>query len=87
MESSERGALGLVRLVAFCLIILGLLDGGIYFTQYVTPIFQMRHHVQNQHPAPLNIYRIILDSLPIVAGIVIFIKAKPLAEWLQDLIE
>ena len=89
MESPQRAALSLVRLVAGCLIVIGLLDAGIYFTQYVIPYFQLHNHVQNQHPAPsrLNILRIILDSIPIVAGIVAFIKAKVLAEWLSDLIE
>ena len=88
MESPERGALGLVRLIAFCLIIIGLLDAGIYFTQYVTPYFEIHnHHAQDQHPAPLSILRITLDSLPIVAGIIVLIKAKALAEWLSDLIQ
>ncbi len=34
MESSQRGALGLVRLIAGCLIVIGLLDAGLYFTEY-----------------------------------------------------
>jgi hypothetical protein len=87
MESSQRGALGLVRLVAICLIALGLLDAVMCFTQYLTPYFQMHNHVQTQRPAPLNIFRVILDSLPIIAGIVVLIKAKAVAEWLADLIE
>lgn len=88
MESPERGALGLVRLVAFCLIILGLLDAAIYFTQYLTPYFNNHaHHAQDQPTAPLSIFRVILDSIPVVAGIVVFIKAKAIAEWLSDLIQ
>jgi hypothetical protein len=88
MDSSQRGALGLVRLVAFCLIIVGLLDGGIYLTEYVTPIFeQHQHHQLSQPHGPLNILRLILDSIPVIAGIVILIKARAVAEWVADLIE
>lgn len=88
MESPERGALGLVRLVAFCLIALGLLDAAMYFTQYLAPYVNAHnHHAQDQNPAPLNIFRVILDSIPVVAGIVALIKAKAIAEWLSDLIQ
>lgn len=77
MESSERGALGLVRLVAGCLIVIGLLDVGLYLTQF----FASRNH------PTLSILRIVLESIPILIGIIIFIKAKAIAEWLSDLIQ
>jgi hypothetical protein len=78
MESSQRGALQLVRLIAVCLMVLGLLDGGLYFTQWLAP-----HHPR----APLNIVRVGLDSVPIILGIVVLIKSKALAEWLADMIQ
>jgi hypothetical protein len=84
MESSQRGALGLVRLVAGCLIVIGLLDAGLYFTQYLGLLSSQAHHEPRQ---PLNILRVILDCLPVIAGIVILIKAKAIAEWVADLIE
>lgn len=87
MESSQRGALSLVRLVAIGIILIGLLDGGLYLTQYVMPYFQRHQHLQNQHPEPLNILRLALDSLPLIIGIVILIKAKAVAEWVEDLIQ
>ena len=87
MDSSERGALGLVRIVALCIIVIGLLDGGIYFTQYLIPYAGMEHPGPNHHLPPVNVFRIILDSIPIVAGIVMLIKAKALAEWLSDWIQ
>lgn len=77
MESSQRGALSLVRLVAGCIIVVGLLDACLYFTQWLHPV----------HRAPLNIVRVILDSIPIVIGIVMLIKAKAIAEWLSDMIQ
>lgn len=84
MESSQRGALGLVRLIAGCLIVIGLLDAGLYFTQYLGLLSSPTHHEQRQ---PLNVLRVVLDSLPVIAGIVILIKARPIAEWVADLIE
>jgi hypothetical protein len=77
MESSQRGALFLVRLVAGCIIVMGLLDAGLYFTQWLHP----------PQRAPLNILRVILDSIPIVIGILMFIKSKAIAEWLSDMIQ
>ena len=84
MESSQRGALGLVRLIALCLMVIGLLDAGLYFTQYLGLLSSATHREPRQ---PLNIVRIILDSLPIIIGIAVLIKAKAIAEWVADLIE
>jgi len=86
MDSSERGALGLVRLVAACIIVVGLLDGGMYFTQYLMP-YAAQHHTPSQHLPPVNILRVIGDSIPIIAGIVMLIKSRAIAEWLQDWIQ
>jgi hypothetical protein len=84
MESSQRGALPLVRLVAAGIILVGVLDGGLYLTQY---LMQFQHHDPNLHPAPLNILRLVLDSIPMIIGIVILIKSKAVAEWVADMIE
>jgi hypothetical protein len=84
MDSSERGALGLVRLVGGCIIVIGLLDAGLYFTQYLVPLSDSHHH----SPAPpLNILRVVLDSIPVIIGVVILVKARTIAEWLSDLIQ
>lgn len=87
MDSSERGALGLVRLIALCIIVIGLLDGGIYFTQYLMPYAGMEHPAPDQHLPPINIVRVIMDLIPVVAGIVMLIKARAIAEWLSDWIQ
>jgi uncharacterized membrane protein YidH (DUF202 family) len=84
MESSQRGALGLVRLIALCLIVIGILDAGLYFTQYLHLFTAQANHEPRQ---PLNVLRVVLDSLPVIAGIVILIKSKAIAEWVADLIE
>ncbi len=87
MESPERGALSLVRLVAGCIIVIGLVDAGLYLTQFVLPYFKLHHHVANQHPQPLSLFRISLDFIPIIAGIVALVKAKAIAAWLSDVIQ
>jgi hypothetical protein len=86
MDSSERGALGIVWVVAICVILIGLLDAGIYFTGYLVP-YAAQHHDPKQHLPPMNILRIILDSIPVIAGIVMLIKARAIADWLSELIE
>jgi hypothetical protein len=87
MESSERGALGLVRLVAAAIILVGLLDGGIYFTQYLIPYAGAQHPAPHPRLPPINVPRVILDSIPIIVGIVMLIKARAIAEWLSDWIQ
>ena len=87
MESSQRGALALVRLVAFCLIVIGVLDAGIYLTQYATPYLVAQRHQPHSQPVPLNLLRLALDAIPVISGIVILVKARAVAEWLADIIE
>lgn len=87
MESLERGALGLVRLVAACIIVVGLLDGGVYFTQYLIPYTAAERHAADPHRQSLDVLRIVLDSIPVVVGIVMLIKAKALANKVSDWIQ
>ena len=77
MESSQRAALSLVRLVALCLIAIGLLDVCLYLTKCLEP----------HQRVPINYLHAILDFIPGFIGIVILIKAKALARWLEDIIE
>lgn len=84
MDSSERGALGLVRLIGACIIVVGLLDAGLYFTQYLMPLSGSHQHSPTP---PVNILRLVLDSIPVIIGIVVIVKARAIAEWLSDLIQ
>jgi hypothetical protein len=77
MESSERGALSFVRLVAACLIVVGLLDVGLYLTRCFAP----------GHRVPVNFLTVLLDFIPGFLGIVMLIKSKAIAAWLSDMIE
>jgi len=67
----------LVRLVAYCIMIVGVLDTGLYVTRCLEP----------KHPMPVKVIPIVLDSIPTVIGIIILIKAKALAAWLANKIE
>lgn len=88
MESPPRGALALVRLVAACLIVLAMLDAGIYFTAYLIPYLELRHHLQPQtSPSRLNFLRLAVDAIPAIAGLIMLFKARAIAEWLSNLIE
>ncbi|HXB58162.1 MAG TPA: hypothetical protein VNU95_01275 [Candidatus Acidoferrales bacterium] len=77
MESFQRGALSLVRLVAACLIMVGLLDVCLYLTKCFTP----------HHRVPVNYLIVLLDFIPGLIGITILVKAKAIAEWLSDMME
>jgi hypothetical protein len=46
-----------------------------------------QHRDPNQHLPPISILRVILDSIPVIAGVVILIKARAVAEWLSDWIQ
>ena len=74
MDTPPRGAVMLVYLVAICLLIIGPLEVGLYLAQCFQP----------QHPLPVKIIPLVLEAVPILAGVVILIKAKAIAEWLAN---
>jgi hypothetical protein len=74
MSTPARGALALVRLVAVCVIVIGLLDVGLYLTKCFEP----------KHPTPVKVIPIIWNSIPVVVGIIILVKAKAISEWITD---
>lgn len=77
MSATARGALTLVRLVAVCVIIIGLLDVGLYLTQCFEP----------KHRTPVKVVPIIWNSIPTVIGIIVLIRAKAISEWVADKFE
>lgn len=72
MESSERGALMLVRIIALALIGWAVAEVALYLA--------VSHH--NQQPAAIG--KIVVKSLPFVIGVVVLIKARAIADWLSD---
>jgi hypothetical protein len=95
MDLPLRGALSFVRLVAACCMVVGLLDTGMYVTKCLlpkqpVPVLQpnaSRPAVQAQHSAPVKMLPIALNSIPFVAGVVILIRARAIANWISDKLE
>ena len=67
----------LVRLVACCILIVGVLETGLYVTRCLEP----------KHPMPVKVIPVVLDSIPTVIGIIVLIKAKALAARLAEKLE
>ena len=67
----------LVRLVAACVMVIGLLDTGLYLTQCLA----------SKHPVPVKILPIVFNSIPFVIGIVILIRAKAIGNWIANKLE
>ncbi len=72
MDSPERGALMLVRFIAAALIGWALVELALYLV--------VCHHKN----LPVEIVPCLLKSLPFIAGVVMLIKSKSLAEWVSD---
>jgi len=72
MESPERGALMLVRFIALALIGWAVAELALYGV--------VRRH-QN---LPVEILPCLVKSLPFLAGVVMLIKSRALAEWISD---
>jgi hypothetical protein len=72
MQSPERGALMLVRIIAVALIGWAVVDFALYWI--------LCSH--NQQPlAPVTC---VLKSLPFIAGVIFLINARALADWISD---
>jgi hypothetical protein len=72
MDAPDRGALMLVRFIALSLIGIAIVDISLYWV------------VCSSHHEPVQILPCLTKSLPAIAGLVILIKAKALAEWISN---
>jgi hypothetical protein len=77
MSTPARGALALVRLVAVCVIVIGLLDVGLYLTECF----------ETKHRTPVKVFPIVWNSIPVAIGIIILVKAEAISEWIMDKLE
>jgi small-conductance mechanosensitive channel len=75
MDSPERGALMLVRFIAIALMGWAVAELALYWA-----IAQHNH-------TPLETGKIIIKSLPFLAGVIVLIKAKALAEWISNFLD
>jgi len=72
MDAPDRGALMLVRFVAVSLICVTLVEIVLYLV-----IAQHNH-------TPAGIFPCLLKSIPAVAGLVMLVRAKAIAEWISN---
>jgi hypothetical protein len=75
MDASHRGALMLVRFSAACLMGMSLIELTLSWAEY---------HFRQQ---PISIPSAVLWGILFVAGVIILIKAKSVADWLSDKLE
>ena len=76
-EAPHRQALMFVRLVAGCALVIGLLEVGLYLTKCFIP----------KPPLPVEILPLAVNSIPLVIGVVVLIKAKAIAAWIAEKFE
>jgi len=74
MEPSERGALSLVRLIAVLLIVVTVLDLGLYWTKCSLSKPQL----------PVEVLPCLSKLIPAVLGFVGLICARRIAEWISN---
>ena len=75
MEAPQRGALILVRFTAIGLIGLSVLEFGLYMGECL------------MHRQPIRVLHGTLLFIPFLLGIVLFAKARPIAEWISNTFE
>ncbi|MGB7748525.1 MAG: hypothetical protein WBN75_14700 [Verrucomicrobiia bacterium] len=72
MDAPQRGALMLVRLIATGLVGLSVLELGLYGGECCV------------HHQPVQILRAVFFFIPFVLGVVIFVQARAIAEWISN---
>jgi hypothetical protein len=72
MEAPERGALMLVRFTAVALIGWSCVENALYVV--------LCHHEK----LPIELLPCVIRSLPFLAGLVMLVKSRSLAQWLAD---
>lgn len=66
-----------VRFIAGCVMVIGLLDIGLYLTKCLVP----------KPPLPVEVIPILLNAIPVVIGMGILIKSRAIAEWIAEKFE
>jgi hypothetical protein len=75
MDAPQRGALTLVCLVAIALIGFGLLEMGLYWAECLA------------HKLPVEAIHFAPPAVPLVAGVIVLIRAKAVAKWISEKLE
>ena len=95
MDATFRQALLFVRFTAVCVMMVGLLDTGLYVAQcwqqkQPPPAAQIQNPAPvspSEHAAPVKVVPFVLNAIPFVVGIVMLVKAKSIAAWISEKLE
>jgi hypothetical protein len=74
MDAPERAALKSVWCIAVALVIISIVDIGLYLTECLVP----KEHI------PMKIFPFVSKSIPAALGVVMLVKSKAIAEWISD---
>jgi hypothetical protein len=72
MDAPHRGALMLVRFIAVALLGASIVELSLYW------VVSSAHHVS------VDVFICVLKSIPAVAGLVVLIKSRAIANWLAN---
>ena len=75
MDAPERGALMLVRFIGVALIGWAIAEIALYWA------------ISSHNGKPLEVIPLVLKSLPFIAGVVVLIKSRAIAEWVSDFLD
>ncbi len=75
MDAPHRGALTLVYFIAISLVGYGLLEMALYWGECLA------------HKQPVKLLHFASPAVPLVAGVVLLVRAKAVAKWLADKLE
>ena len=75
MDAPHRGAMTLVCFIAIALIGYGLLEAGLYWGDCLA------------HKQPGKISLFTFPAIPLVAGVVLLVRAKAVANWISNKLE
>jgi hypothetical protein len=77
MDAPERGALTLVRIVGAMLVVVTVLELGLYLAECYNP----------RQPRPVQALSLVLRLVPALAGIVVLARARAIAEWISNILD
>jgi hypothetical protein len=95
MDATLWQALLFVRFTAVCVMLVGVLDTGLYVAQCWHPKQSPpAASIQNPAPvstpeqaAPVKVVPLVLNAVPFAVGIVVLVKAKSVAAWISEKLE
>jgi hypothetical protein len=77
MDAPDRRALTLVRLIGVLFFVGTILELGLYWAKCSFP----------EHKTPVELIPVLLRLIPAILGVVILIKARPIAEWISNILD